>query len=156
MIRLHPNPRRGWLTFTIGWNKTCTVLRCLLKSGHITLGALLTLSLLPLLSSYLVSMWMENLGRKEHWEDRGHDSERWKITQKVSFFLHFTMSPSWRGTEQLTKYQHAVTSPISFYEILPEMCWALLPQFEGKLPEGSFSDITTGTDTQTDWTNAPS
>lgn len=28
--------------------------------------SLLTLSLQPLLSSYFVSMWMENLGRNEH------------------------------------------------------------------------------------------
>lgn len=29
---------------------------------------ILTLSLQPLLSSYFVSMWIENLGRNEHWE----------------------------------------------------------------------------------------
>lgn len=103
MIRLHPNPQWGWMTFTIGWNKTCTVVRCLLKSGHITLGALLTLSLLPLLSSYLVSMWMENLGRKEHWEDRGNDGETWKIPQKVYSFLHFTMD---RAADQISARCH--------------------------------------------------
>lgn len=32
--------------------------------------ALLTLSLFPLLSSYLLSMWMENFGRKEHWREK--------------------------------------------------------------------------------------
>lgn len=33
-------------------------------------GGLLTLSLLPLLSSYLVSIWMENFGKKEHYGKR--------------------------------------------------------------------------------------
>ena len=44
---------------------------------------LLTLSLLPLLSSYLVSMWMENFGRKEHY------GKRERFHQHTSFFsLH--------------------------------------------------------------------
>lgn len=38
-------------------------------SNGTALGALLTLSLFPLLSSYFVSIWMENLGRKEHWRE---------------------------------------------------------------------------------------
>ena len=44
-----------------GW-ETETQVRLGLRGSE----QLLTLSLLPLLSSYLVSMWMENFGRKEH------------------------------------------------------------------------------------------
>lgn len=54
------------------------------------------------------------------------------------------MSLYWHGTVQLTKYQHFAPFLVLFYEFLLERCSALVSQFEGKLPEGSSSDITTG------------
>ena len=58
--------------------------------GQYGLGrGLLTLSLLPLLSSYLVSMWMENFGRKEHYGKK----ERFHQHIIIFFSLHiFTLA----------------------------------------------------------------
>lgn len=48
------------------------------RLGHTALRAhVLTLSLHPLLSSYLVSMWMENFGKNEHWK-RNKEEEKKK------------------------------------------------------------------------------
>lgn len=47
------------------------------RLGHTALSAhVLTLSLHPLLSSYLVSMWMENFGKNEHWKRNKEEKKK--------------------------------------------------------------------------------
>lgn len=144
------------------------------KTGHIILGALLTLSLLPLLSSYLVSMWIENLGRKEHWGDRGHGSERGTIRkliqyrllyshtqrpQKVDFsftpFHHISLLAWHSAADQISALCH-----ISYFILWfpARKVFSFSVSVWGETPRRLFLRYHNrpGTDTHTDQTNAPS